>query len=221
VATRIGPARKGRQYSLPEVIFAGLVPVVICSAGSCVYFVVAAVRRRDIRQVFVAAGYVCAFLVLFAVVGESTPETPAETLGVLGMLVLAVTASLHGMILATHPGDSPIRESLRAQARWIAATDPVRARETGIGRPDLPHVFDDGGLIDVNHVPGYTLSRLPGLDSDTAHRIVLDRDQHGAFRRVEDLVIRGLITPAQLHRIGSWLVCVPGGLNPATDYPPR
>jgi hypothetical protein len=109
---------------------------------------------------------------------------------------------------------------LRAQARWIAATDPARAREIGIGRPDLPHDFDDGGLVDVNHVPGYELSRLRGLSSDLAHRIVLDRHQHGPYQRVEDLVVRGLLTPAQLHRLGSRLVCVPGGLNPAVDFPP-
>jgi DNA-binding SARP family transcriptional activator len=215
------PARKGRRYSLGEVIFAGLTPILLCSVGSWIYFVVIAIRRRDVRQVFVAAGYLCTFIALFATVGESTEETPAETLGVLGMLVLALTASLHGIIVASRPGQTPGQESLRAHARWIAASDPARALEIGIGRPDLPHEFDDGGLIDVNHVPGYELSRLRGLDADTAHRIVMDRHQRGPYRRIEDLVIRGLLTPAQLHRLGPRLICVPGALNPAVDYPPR
>ena len=29
----------------------------------------------------------------------------------------------------------------------------AQARELGIGRPHLPHDFDDGGLIDPNEVP--------------------------------------------------------------------
>jgi DNA-binding SARP family transcriptional activator len=215
------PVRKGRRYSLGEVIFAGLTPIVLCSVGSWIYFVVIAIRRRDVRQVFVAAGYLCAFIALVATVGESTTETPAETLGVLGLLVLALTASLHGIIVASRPGHSPGQKSLRAHARWIVASDPARALEIGIGRPDLPHDFDDGGLIDVNHVPGYELSRLRGLDADTAHRIVMDRHQRGPYQRIEDLVIRGLLTPAQLHRLGSRLICVPGALNRAVDYPPR
>jgi hypothetical protein len=36
------------------------------------------------------------------------------------------------------------------------------AWELRIGRPDLPRVYDDGGLIDVNHVPPQVLATLPG-----------------------------------------------------------
>ena len=214
------PGRKGRRYSVGEVIFAGLTPIVLCSIGSWIYFAYAAVRRRDIRQVFAAAGYGSIFFVLLVIVGESPNDGLAGPLAVVGMMVLAVAASVHGVAVATHPGDSPKQASLRVQARWIAATDPDRARELGIGRPDLPHAFDDGGLVDVNHVPGYELSRIRGLDAKTAHRIVLDRHQAGPYRQVEDLVIRGLLTPAQLHRIGPRLVCVPVALNPSADYPP-
>jgi SARP family transcriptional regulator, regulator of embCAB operon len=204
-----------------EALFAGLAPIVLCSAGSWIYFAVTAVRRRDLRQVFVSAGYLCSFIALFATVGESDEDSPAAILGVLGLLVLALIASLHGVVLASHPGNSPRRQALRAHARWIAASDPARARELGIGRPDRPHEFDDGGLVDVNHVSGYELSRLRGLDSATAYRIVMDRHQHGPFLGIEDLLIRGLITPGQLHRLGARLVCVPHGLNSAVDYPPK
>jgi DNA-binding SARP family transcriptional activator len=215
------PARIARRYSLGEVFFAGLTPIVLCSIGSWIYFAVAAVRRHDVRQVFVSAGYLGIFLVLFGIVGVSDEEGATSTAGVMGMFVLALISSLHGVVVAMRPGDSPKRQALRLHAQWIALSDPARARELGIGRPDLAGDFDDGGLVDVNHVPGYELSRLKGLDADTAHRIVVDRYQRGPFLRVEDLVTRGLLTPAQLHRLGSRLVCLPGGLNPVIDYPPR
>jgi len=219
--TAAAPRVIGRRYSVGEMIFAGLTPIVLCSIGSGVYFAVAAIRRRDLRQVFVAAGYASAFVVFLAVVGESELDSTASALGAVGLLLLPVFASIHGMVLAAHPGDSPKQKALRADARLIAQTDPARAREMGVGRPDLPRDFDDGGLVDVNHAPGSELDRLPGLDSDTAHRIVMDRHQHGPFHRVEDLVVRGLIRPGQLHRLESRLVCVPVAVSRPVEPPPR
>jgi DNA-binding SARP family transcriptional activator len=215
------PPAGRRRVPLSEVLFAGLTPIVLCSAGSWIYFAVSGVRRHDARLFLVAGAYLFAFIGFFATVGESTPDGVAQTVGMVGLFGVAVIASVHGLILATHPRYASQAESRRAEARLIAATDPARAREIGIGRPDLPRGFDDGGLIDVNHVPGYELSRLRGLDPATAHRIVMDRHQHGPYVRLEDLVSRGLITPDQLHRLGSRLICVPGGLNREFGSPLR
>lgn len=35
----------------------------------------------------------------------------------------------------------------RQRARELAAANPVIATELRIGRPDLPHDYDDGGLV--------------------------------------------------------------------------
>ncbi len=51
----------------------------------------------------------------------------------------------------------------RQQARELADSNPALARELGIGRPDIPHEYDDGGLVDVNHVPGGVLASSLGL----------------------------------------------------------
>ena len=51
----------------------------------------------------------------------------------------------------------------RQQARQLAQDNPVLARELAIGRPDVPHDYDDGGLVDVNHVPGDVLASSLGL----------------------------------------------------------
>ncbi|WP_460309016.1 hypothetical protein [Actinocorallia aurea] len=78
-----------------------------------------------------------------------------------------------------------MRRELRRQARE-QARDLVLARDLCIGRPDLPRYYDDGGLIDVNHVPAlphrhhprarrpHRAGQIPG------HRLQLGR---GALRR--------------------------------------
>ncbi|NEA30941.1 helix-hairpin-helix domain-containing protein [Streptomyces sp. SID13031] len=86
---------------------------------------------------------------------------------------------------------------LRNQARHIAATEPTRARALGIGRPDLPRQFDDGGLIDVNDAPVDLLDTLPGITGRQAAAIVASRTQQGRFRLVDELWTRELL-PTQL-----------------------
>jgi hypothetical protein len=72
-----------------------------------------------------------------------------------------------------------MRRELRRQAREHAAEDPALARELRIGRPDLPRQYDDGGLIDVNHVPAPALTMLSGVTPEIAERIVSIRDHVG------------------------------------------
>ena len=78
----------------------------------------------------------------------------------------------------------------------------------GIGRPDLMRGFDDGGLIDLNHVPGAELARQTSLSLPEAHRIVTNRLEHGPYLRPEDLLLRGLISPRTLRRLAPRLVCI-------------
>ena len=51
----------------------------------------------------------------------------------------------------------------RKEARRMVAAQPDLARDLKIGRPDLPRDYDDGGLVDVNHVPSAVLSAQLGL----------------------------------------------------------
>lgn len=73
------------------------------------------------------------------------------------------------------------RRQRRNEARRLLETDPALARELCNGRPDLTRRFDDGGLVDVNHVPLAVLSTLPGFTSDLATRVVRARDACGGF----------------------------------------
>jgi hypothetical protein len=84
-------------------------------------------------------------------------------------------------------GEALERRQRRAEARLILERDPALARELRIGRPDLPRQFDDGGLVDVNHVPAPILATLPGFTPELADRVVRVRDEHRGFTFVEEL----------------------------------
>jgi hypothetical protein len=87
-----------------------------------------------------------------------------------------------------------MRRDLRRAAREQAEQDLALARELRIGRPDLPREYDDGGLIDVNHVPPPALTLLSGVTTEIAERIVAMREHVGHFSSAEELV-----TTVDLH----------------------
>lgn len=79
------------------------------------------------------------------------------------------------------------RIARRAAAARIARSDPLLARELRIGRPDLPREYDDGGIVDVNHVPGGVLEAHLGLTPDETESLVSARDHLGAFSSLDEL----------------------------------
>ncbi|MFI7541486.1 BTAD domain-containing putative transcriptional regulator [Actinoplanes sp. NPDC049599] len=211
------PAYAPSHQRIPagEVVAAALLPILICSFGSWIYFVYAGIRRGDRRQFLVALGYAGLFVVgvVIASLHPSPPDSPdlnpTEWLAFALFAAIAVGSAVHGAVLASHPGDGPNSRNLRDQARQFATFDPERARSLGVGRPDLLRAFDDGGLVDVNHVPGHELARLPGLSSEQAHGIVIDRLNRGPYARPEDLVVRGVLPMRTVNRLAGKLICLP------------
>jgi DNA-binding SARP family transcriptional activator len=210
----------------PEIVAATVLPVVTCTLGSWIYFLYAGVRRRDWRLLVLSAGYVVAVAALFALIGtladdngDTTTTEDVVIWSALGFVV--VSAAALGGFVATHLGDTPARRRAREHARMFVLTDPDGARRAGVGRPDLPRAYDDGGLVDLNHVPGHHLGRLRGIDARTAHAIVVDRMERGPYRLPEDLVARGMIAPEALHRIAGRLVCVPPATGEISGGRPR
>ncbi|TWG10613.1 DNA-binding SARP family transcriptional activator [Actinoplanes teichomyceticus] len=204
-----------------QVVAAAALPLFTCGFAGWVYFVYAAVQRGRRRHLLVAALY--AALAVFVVVMFAVDPTPvesettsaAEDIAVLSMLLLWPASAVHGAILAAHPGDTRSARARRDLARRFAGVHPAGAVQAGIGRPDLLRFFDDGGLVDLNHAPAQELARLPGMTPFEAHRIALDRYQNGPYRQPADLATRGLLAPAKLRRIESWLLCLPPGQQPA------
>jgi len=86
--------------------------------------------------------------------------------------------------------DDPALESARlarerqAYARELAQRDPELARQAQIGRVGG---FDEGGVVDINHALVEDIADLPGIDAETARRIVVARDELGGFSTVADL----------------------------------
>ncbi len=85
---------------------------------------------------------------------------------------------------AAEAGEQRLRDRRRALA--LAASNPVLAREIGIGRPDEAGAVDVG-LVDVNNAAVTILLRLPGVDGATATEIVEGREKLGGFTSLEDL----------------------------------
>jgi hypothetical protein len=64
-----------------------------------------------------------------------------------------------------------------------------------IGRPDLPHDYDDGGLVDVNQVPGDVLVSCLGLTPAETAAVVAARDHLGQFSGPEELTAYTELSP--------------------------
>lgn len=203
-----------RRIPIVEIILAAVLPLITCSFGGWMYFIYAALRHHDRRHYITAIVYGALFTVgvVFLAIDPSPVDgedlSGAETAGLLLFTVLGFVAAIHGVVIAARSGDGERQWALREQARQFAAFDPIRAVHLGIGRPDLMRGFDDGGLIDLNHVPGAELARQTSLSLPEAHRIVTNRLEHGPYLRPEDLLLRGLISPRTLRRLAPRLVCI-------------
>jgi len=138
-------------------------------------------------------------------------------LGVVAVLLLWGVSTAHALAVRrtlffgdTREDDAIVvakeRIRKRDESRRIAATDPRLARELRIGRPDQPSSYDDGGLVDVNHVPVECLSGLGVIDGDLAHRIVEARELVGGFDNRNDLEALMGIDPPSLDEVSDLLI---------------
>jgi DNA uptake protein ComE-like DNA-binding protein len=135
-------------------------------------------------------------------------NTPAQDVGAFLALGLAVVGTIHafrvrdevfGTSAAAHSEvgtpaglDPAIANSLAARRRRVESAalsvkDPGLARDLRIGRPDLARQYDDGGLVDVNHVPEPFLVSHLGLTPEQARTVVDARNHLGGFQSVNEL----------------------------------
>jgi SARP family transcriptional regulator, regulator of embCAB operon len=177
--------------------------------------VILAVRRRSRMLIAAAAGYFVPVAVFYMAVDAGTGEL--ENAFAVPMLMLAWGgATLHAalLVLVSNHQEAQVepeamrRQARREQARALLDHHPEVARELHIGRPDLSTCFDDGGLIDVNAVPAHILAALPGITAQQVARIVADRQAHGGFVTVDDLVTRGLLPAPLVQTLRDVLIVV-------------
>ena len=217
-----------RRSSAWEVMLALVSAFATCFVGSWFYFAYAGARRHQARFFLIAAGYFAAWVlgvVLLFVADPSALDsdntTGAETAGIAVLMVLPLIAAGHGIVVAVQSTEYYHTRAMREQARQLALLAPERAREAGVGRPDLPlRAIDDGGLVDLNHLDGFQLASATGLPVAKALAIVADRAANGPFTRPEELVPRGLADERTVKRLAPRLICIPPGPHPMA-WPPR
>jgi hypothetical protein len=202
----------------PEGLGWAFVPLLTCGFGTSPAFLFAAVRTGSARLGIVAAGYGVGSFAAIVFLGAIPP------LGALLLMILWVVGSGHAFAARpkVYPPRTPrdrlnqhaveaarYRRGLRDEARNLIAEDPGLAYDLGIGRPDLPRVYDDGGLIDVNHAPSRVLAILPGMTDELVSRVVQMRDEHGAFVSAEELALDAELPPDVVPMIAEYGIFLP------------
>jgi hypothetical protein len=197
-------------------VIAALLPVLTAGFGGWIFFAWTAARRRNWRLAAAGAGYLTEFVAAIVVLDQDPTSSdgvaeggPYAAAGTLMLIIGILGASVHGAIVAARPWHTPHQRQLREQAQMLARTNPAEARQLGIGRPDLPRWFDDGGLVDINHAPAHELAKVHGLTPLIAHRIAVDRIQRGPYLTVQDLLPRGMLSEAAVRALHDRLVAVP------------
>jgi Helix-hairpin-helix motif len=192
-----------------------LIPLLSFGLLAPVPFAHAAVRLRQRWLWVVTAVYAIGSLLW--IVAASTPEGGwGDTLFGIVALVLIVAGTPHAFLLrrrvfAPPPTQPALAAALaarqrREEARAIASRDAALARELGIGRPDLPRQFDDGGLVDVNHVPAQVLVDQLGLSPTLAGQVVEARDRLGGFAGPQELIAYTELSPEAVDGLREHLV---------------
>jgi DNA uptake protein ComE-like DNA-binding protein len=105
--------------------------------------------------------------------------------------------------------DLQYRAAKRGEARAMAAAQPMMARELGVGRRDYgQRQFDDGGLVDVNHVPAHVLTAFSGVTPELAARIVECREHLGpnGYTSVEELMAQADLPPHLIEEIREYAI---------------
>jgi DNA uptake protein ComE-like DNA-binding protein len=202
-------AARGRSRFREKAWLLLCLPVGLTTWAAFLYIGIRARRRRWLAWAGVYLAGVIVWLVLDA------PANPASTAqGIAAAVALAtwIGGGVHALVVSGDAvrriggSEDPAVEAAetrierRAAGRHLLASKPALAREVGVGRPDIPGA-DDYGLVDVNHCPAATLTRLPGVSTGLADRIVREREQAGGFSSAEDLGVLLDLPPAAVDEI--------------------
>ncbi|WP_165556155.1 BTAD domain-containing putative transcriptional regulator [Kribbella pittospori] len=208
-----GRPRRTRGQRIRLKILAAALPILTWGFACGPMMGVLAWRRRS-RLLGLAAIVYFALQWTGAVLFSQSPEDFSGIKDDIGMSLIIfpfLACSAHAAIIvapASSAAERRLAGASRRVAREIAARSPLDAQRLGIGRPDLPRTFDDGGLVDPNHVPAALLAKVPGISSQHAALIVIDRTQRGPFTSLEDLSKRGLLPHPLPASIADHLVIV-------------
>ncbi|NEE02947.1 helix-hairpin-helix domain-containing protein [Phytoactinopolyspora halotolerans] len=97
----------------------------------------------------------------------------------------------------------------RQAAREIAEHDPAMALELGIGRPDIPTTYDDGGLVDLNNAPASVIVHGLGWPPAVVETFVAERDARHGYASATEIGALSGIDPVLLERGADRIVVLP------------
>lgn len=191
--------------------------ITLVSAGllASVPFFHAASRLQKPSLHKVGAAFAAASLLTMVLVGTAPTNARGDSTGFLSnvgvsiaivemlvasLMLIGLRRQVYDRVLIKAPtrnqgAMASVAESRRrrVEARRIAATDPMMARELGIGRPALDR-YDDGGLVDLNLATAEELVAVAGLTEHGARDIVEARQKIGRFLTVDDAIVYGQIS---------------------------
>ena len=214
-----GPPRAGAGSGRLRQFAWASVPVLSISLLAFAPFLALALARRRARDWAVFAGYLVTSIVVLVLMSIAGPaDAVSATGGTLAMVVMVV-GGVHAFVafrptreangsLTSEQALTAARARMhrRQQARELAGHNPVLARDLRIGRPDVPHDYDDGGLVDVNQVPGQVLASCLGLTPAESAAVVAARDQLGRFSSPEELSVYAQLSPDQVDALRDWMM---------------
>jgi hypothetical protein len=204
-------------------------PLLTCGFGAPIAFATALAKRRDNLTLTALVLHSALIVAGCGVIGAHEYPAPDWASAVFSFAVvftsLASTAHLlliRSAVWAPAPAAPQVpvarlssfevvdrARTLRDQARRTADADPMLAKRLGIGRPDLPRQFDDGGLVDLNHAPLGVLVTLPGVTERGARQIQDRVERSGPFANLGEVMLVVEISPTFEHHLREYCVFIP------------
>jgi DNA uptake protein ComE-like DNA-binding protein len=216
-----------RNAATARQVWWASVPVWSIGFLSPVPFLIYAIIHRTRRDWAVFAGYLAATVAMVVALGAAGSNDAATT-GVGGLIIaLAGCAAVHAAVLFRPSRGVPqlsgaslstrqrnqaavaaAKDKLerRKEARHLVATNAALARDLKVGRPDLPREYDDGGLVDVNHVPVGVFSSGLGLTPIEARDVLAARDKLGRFVSAEELCEYTQLSPDRVDELRDLMI---------------
>jgi helix-hairpin-helix protein len=213
----VSPGQTRNPLVRLATIMWALIPLLTLGLLAFVPFAHAAAKLQDRRLWLVAACYAVVTVGLFGPLADASNTSDlGAALFTAAWFALIVGSTVHALVLRRRVFSPPAVQpamaaaladrELRQQARAIVAGDPALARELRIGRPDLLRQFNDGGLVDVNHVPNQVLAERLGLSPAEAARVVEARERLGGFSSAAELCAFAEVPDATIDPVQERLV---------------
>jgi hypothetical protein len=224
VRSRAPAARNGTWTAVLRQIWWTSIPIWSVGFLSFLPFLRIALGRRRRKDWAVFAAYTAAVAAVAAVVSVPTAGAGTVAGGAFVLALMGIAAghtavefrpTRRGSMWSPQAGQPDNREAVaaarhrmrrRTKAIKLITANPALARELRIGRPDLPREYDDGGLVDVNRVPGHVLASHLGLNPDEVASLLAARDKLGAFSSADELAAYAALSPDRVDELQDLMI---------------